>query len=93
MLSTAQKTEILGADPQLHHIYVHWCNVLVLAAVFVIGNGLPESWPFELIGGKENLIVSEKDLNLMTFSEYCLQTEADKQNENITDLPALYLHK
>lgn len=42
-------------------------------------------WPFELIGGKENLIVSEKDLNLMTFSEYCLQTEADKQNENITD--------
>ena len=27
-------------------------------------------WPFELIGGKENLIISEKDLNLMSFSEY-----------------------
>ena len=27
-------------------------------------------WPFELIGGKENLIISEKDLNLMTFKEY-----------------------
>lgn len=28
-------------------------------------------WPFELIGGKENLIISEKDLNLMSFSDYC----------------------
>lgn len=28
-------------------------------------------WPFELIGGKENLIISEKDLNLMSFREYC----------------------
>ena len=27
-------------------------------------------WPFELIGGKENLIISEKDLNLMSFKEY-----------------------
>ena len=27
-------------------------------------------WPFELIGGKENLIISEKDLNLMTFKEF-----------------------
>lgn len=27
-------------------------------------------WPFELIGGKENLIISEKDLNLMSFREY-----------------------
>ena len=29
-------------------------------------------WPFELIGGKENLIISEKDLNLMSFEEYIL---------------------
>lgn len=28
-------------------------------------------WPFELIGGKENLIISEKDLNLMSFMDYC----------------------
>lgn len=28
-------------------------------------------WPFELIGGKENLIISEKDLNLMSLQEYC----------------------
>lgn len=27
-------------------------------------------WPFELIGGKENLIISEKDLKLMSFKEY-----------------------
>lgn len=27
-------------------------------------------WPFELIGGKENLIISEKDLNLMSFVQY-----------------------
>lgn len=27
-------------------------------------------WPFELIGGKGNLIISEKDLNLMSFKEY-----------------------
>lgn len=27
-------------------------------------------WPFELIGGKENLIISDKDLGLMNFKEY-----------------------
>ena len=27
-------------------------------------------WPFEMIGGKENLIISEKDLKLMSFREY-----------------------
>lgn len=27
-------------------------------------------WPFELIGGKEKLIISEKDLQLMSFKEY-----------------------
>ena len=27
-------------------------------------------WPFEKIGGKENLIISEKDLNLMSFEDY-----------------------
>ena len=27
-------------------------------------------WPFELIGGKEKLIISEKDLNLMSFKDY-----------------------
>lgn len=28
-------------------------------------------WPFELIGGQENLIISDKDLNLLSFNEYC----------------------
>lgn len=28
------------------------------------------NWPFELIGGKENLITSEKDLALRSFREY-----------------------
>lgn len=27
-------------------------------------------WPFDLIDGVENLIISEKDLNLMSFKEY-----------------------
>ena len=27
-------------------------------------------WPFELIGGKDNLIISDKDLNLMSFNDY-----------------------
>lgn len=27
-------------------------------------------WPFELIGGKNNLIISEKDLSLMSLKEY-----------------------
>ena len=27
-------------------------------------------WPFDEIGGKQNLIISEKDLNLMSFKEY-----------------------
>lgn len=27
-------------------------------------------WPMELIGGNENLIISEKDLGLMSFKEY-----------------------
>lgn len=27
-------------------------------------------WPFELIGGKENMIISDKDKKLMSFEEY-----------------------
>ena len=27
-------------------------------------------WPFDLIGGKENLIISDKDCKLMSFEEY-----------------------
>lgn len=27
-------------------------------------------WPFDLIGGKDNLIISEKDRNLMSLKEY-----------------------
>lgn len=27
-------------------------------------------WPFNLIGGESNLIISEKDKNLMTFKQY-----------------------
>ena len=27
-------------------------------------------WPFDLIGGKENMIISEKDLHLMSLKEY-----------------------
>ena len=27
-------------------------------------------WPFELIGGKEHLIISDKDLRLMNFQQY-----------------------
>ena len=31
-------------------------------------------WPMELIGGEENLIISEKDLNLMSFKEYITES-------------------
>lgn len=27
-------------------------------------------WPYELIGGIENMIISEKDKSLMSFKEY-----------------------
>ncbi len=27
-------------------------------------------WPFEAIGGRENIIISDKDMNLMSFSDY-----------------------
>ena len=27
-------------------------------------------WPFELVGGEKNIIISEKDRNLMSFDEY-----------------------
>lgn len=37
--------------------------------------GLNIDWPFELIGGKENLIISEKDKNLMSLSEYIERLE------------------
>lgn len=30
-------------------------------------------WPFDLVGGKEHLIISEKDKHLMTFEEYDTQ--------------------
>ena len=32
-------------------------------------------WPFEKIGGKEKLIISEKDLHLMSFQEYQKEIE------------------
>ena len=28
------------------------------------------TWPFELIGGEDKLIMSDKDKNLLTFKEY-----------------------
>lgn len=28
-------------------------------------------WPFELIGGEQDIIISDKDKNLMSFKEYC----------------------
>ncbi len=40
-------------------------------------------WPFEMIGGKENLIISEKDLKLMSFKEYVerIQTYLNKKSK------------
>lgn len=40
-------------------------------------------WPFELIGGKANLIISEKDLNLKSFKEY---TEKMRWGSNGNDI-------
>lgn len=30
-------------------------------------------WPFDKIGGKENLIISEKDRNLMSLKDYLIK--------------------
>ena len=35
-------------------------------------------WPFEKIGGRENMIISQKDLNLMSFREYTEMMEQRK---------------
>lgn len=35
-------------------------------------------WPFEMIGGKEKMIISEKDLNLMSFEKYKEIMEEEK---------------
>lgn len=32
-------------------------------------------WPFDLIGGKENLIISDKDLHLMSLKEYLVKVK------------------
>ena len=34
-------------------------------------------WPFELIGGRKNLIISDKDIGLMGFKEYNLKLSSD----------------
>lgn len=39
-------------------------------------------WPYDLIGGKENLIISDKDLNLMSFEQYYKMIEGIKNNES-----------
>lgn len=36
------------------------------------------TWPFEKIGGEENLIISDKDMNLMSFDQYLAQLHAVK---------------
>ena len=35
-------------------------------------------WPFEKIGGIENMIISEKDRNLMSFNEYLEKLQTSK---------------
>ena len=35
-------------------------------------------WPFDLIGSNKELIISEKDLNLMSFKEYNLKVNTEK---------------
>lgn len=35
-------------------------------------------WPYELIGGREKLIISDKDKNLMSFQEYKRQIEKSR---------------
>ena len=37
-------------------------------------------WPFEQIGGIENLIISEKDKQLMSLKEYCIKCQDEKNS-------------
>jgi len=39
-------------------------------------------WPFEKIGGIENLIISDKDKNLMSFNEYTALIHLYRNSEN-----------
>lgn len=39
-------------------------------------------WPFELIGGKENLIISDKDLKLMSLEQYYKMMKGTTDNES-----------
>ena len=38
-------------------------------------------WPFEEIGGIENMIISQKDLSLMSFSDYKKGIKADETQD------------
>lgn len=40
------------------------------------------NWPFELIGGERNLVISEKDRHLMSFKEYSKKV----RNEEFSDV-------
>lgn len=40
------------------------------AGIMYNDSALGIEWPYELIGGKENLIISEKDMKLMSFEQY-----------------------
>lgn len=79
---TGENTDSLLVPPYFGHGYLVIENSVVsykCAEVFY-GDGdsgimyndpdINIEWPFELIGGKENLIISEKDLNLMSFFDY-----------------------
>lgn len=79
---TGENTNMLLAPKRFGHGYLAIEDSVVsykCAEVFCAGGdsgvryddpGIGIEWPFELIGGKENLIISEKDRNLMSLEGY-----------------------
>ncbi len=79
---TGDNTEMLLVPEYFGHGYLvledsvvsYKCNEVFYAegdaGIMYNDSDIDIDWPFELIGGKEKLIISEKDLNLMSFKDY-----------------------
>lgn len=61
---------VLEEDSYVQYVcdekYSHWTD----CGILYNDSDINIEWPFELIGGEDKLIISEKDKNLLTLKEY-----------------------
>lgn len=61
---------VLEEDSYVQYVcdekYSHWTD----SGILYNDSDINIEWPFELIGGEDKLIISEKDKNLLTLKEY-----------------------